>query len=351
MPLYREYSLAAQTAFAGLDDAARQADLNRSVADLPGGFAKKVVAGRAYWYYQVKSPDGKPRQSYVGPDDAPTQALIRQHAEPASRLARQQLVRLGRAALELGCADIPAKHAKVIERLTHAGLFSAGAILVGTHAFLSYQNMLGVHWSEGAATLDLDFAHAGRNVSLALPENLRIDTRAAIESLQMGFMPNQKHTSFKKVDEPDFDLDFLTSRGRAGDEPVTVQRLQLTLQPLRFMELSLQDPVRSTLLSRSGPIVVNLPRPERYALHKLLVYGERPQAQRTKARKDLAQAAALLDYLLLHDAEDIARMWQDVNARGPGWKRRLSEGFQMMNLQYPDGRFKTRLEEALKQTQ
>jgi hypothetical protein len=351
MPLYREYSLAAQTAYAGLDDAARQADLNRSVADLPGGFAKKVVAGRAYWYYQVKSPDGKPRQSYVGPDDAPTQALIRQHADPASKLARQQLVRLGRAALELGCADIPAKHARVIERLTNAGLFSAGGILVGTHAFLSYQNMLGVSWSEGAATLDLDFAHAGRNVSLALPENLEIDTRAAIESLQMGFMPNQKHTSFKKADEPDFDLDFLTSRGRAGDEPVTVPRLQLTLQPLRFMELSLQDPVRSTLLSRSGPMVVNLPRPERYALHKLLVYGERPQAQRTKARKDVAQAAALMDYLLLHDAEDIARMWLDVNLRGPGWKRRLSEGFQMMNLQYPEGRFEARLDQALRLVQ
>jgi hypothetical protein len=347
MPLYREYSLAAQTAFAGLDDAARQADLNRSVADLPGGFAKKVVAGRAYWYYQVKSPDGKPRQSYVGPDDAPTQALIKHHADPASRLARQQLVRLGRAALALGCADIPAKHAKVIERLTNAGLFSAGGILVGTHAFLSYQNMLGVYWSEGAATLELDFAHAGRNVSLALPENLEIDTRAAIESLQMGFVPNQKHTSFKKTDEPDFDLDFLTSRGRTGDEPVTVQRLQLTLQPLRFMELSLQDPVRSTLLSRSGPIVVNLPRPERYAIHKLLVYGERPQAQRTKARKDLAQAAALMDYLLLHDAEDIAGMWRDVIARWPGWKRRLTQGFQMMNLQYPDGRFEERLEQAL----
>ena len=47
------------------------------------------------------------------------------------------------------------------------------------------------------------------------------------------------------------------------------------MQPLRFMELSLQDPMRATLIARSGQIVVNLPRPERYALHKLLVSGER----------------------------------------------------------------------------
>jgi hypothetical protein len=346
MSLHHEFSLAAQTAFAGLDAAARQADLNRSIADLPGGFAKKIVAGRTYWYYQVKNPDGQLRQSYVGPDDAATQALIQRHGDPAQKLAQQHLVRMARAAMELGCADIPPKHARVIERLADSGLFSAGGILVGTHAFLAYQNVFGVHWSAGAATLDLDFAHAGRNVSLALPENLKLDTNAAIDSLQMGFIPNQAHTSFRKADEPDFDLDFLTSRGRTGDKPVTLARLNLTMQPLRFMELSLQDPMRTTLLARSGPIVVNLPRPERYALHKLLVYGERAQAQRTKARKDIAQAAALVDYLLTHDTVEIAAMWSDVNSRGPGWRKRLKEGFDAMNAQYPACTFATRMAQA-----
>ena len=246
--------------------------------------------------------------------------------------------------MELGCADIPPKHARVIERLADSGLFSAGGILVGTHAFLAYQNFFGVRWTAGAATLDLDFAHAGRNVSLALPENLKLDTTAAIDSLEMGFIPNQAHTSFRKADEPDFDLDFLTSRGRTGDTPVTLSRLNLTMQPLRFMELSLQDPMRATLIARSGPIVVNLPRPERYALHKLLVYGERAQAQRTKARKDLAQAAALMDYLLVHDTAEIAAMWVDVNERGPGWRRRLKEGFEAMNTLYPECAFASTIE-------
>ena len=346
MSLYQEFSLAAQTAFAGLDTAARQADLNRSIADLPGGFAKKMVSGRAYWYYQVKNLDGKLRQSYVGPDDVPTQTLIQRHADPTEKLARQQLLRMARAAMELGCADIPPKHARVIERLADSGLFSAGGILVGTHAFLAYQNIFGVRWRAGAATLDLDFAHAGRNVSLALPENLTLDTPAAIDSLQMGFIPNQANTTFRKADEPDFDLDFLTSRGRTGDQPVTVPRLNLTMQPLRFMELSLQDPMRATLIARSGPMVVKLPRPERYALHKLLVYGERSQAQRTKARKDVAQAAALMDYLLTHDTEEIATLWVDVNSRGPGWRKRLKEGFETMNALYPECDFADRVGRA-----
>lgn len=347
MALHQEFSLAAQTAFAGLDTAARQADLNRSIADLPGGFAKKMVAGRTYWYYQVKNPDGQLRQSYVGPDDGATQALIQRHGDPTHKLAQQQLLRLARAAIELGCADIPPKHARVIERLANSGLFSAGGILVGTHAFLAYQNIFGVRWTAGAATLDLDFAHARRNVSLALPENLELDTGAAIDSLEMGFIPNQAHTSFRKADEPDFDLDFLTSRGRTGDTPVSVPRLNLTMQPLRFMELSLQDPMRATLIARSGPIVVNLPRPERYALHKLLVYGERAQAQRTKARKDIAQAAALLDYLLIHDVADIATMWTEVNRRGPGWRKRLKEGFDATNAVYPECDLAARMAHAV----
>jgi len=118
------------------------------------------------------------------------------------------------------------------------------------------------------------------------------------------------------------------------------------MQPLRFMELSLQDPMRATLVARSGPIVVNLPRPERYALHKLLVYGERAQAQRTKARKDIAQAAALLDYLLTYDTVEIATMWMDVNNRGPGWRKRLKEGFDATNALYPECGFTTRIEQV-----
>lgn len=349
MRLYKDFSLSAQTAFAGLDTAARQADLARSIADVPGGFATKKVHGIEYWYYQIKTPDGKLQQSYVGPGDEQTRTLIQRHSDPVAKSAKQHLLRLTRSAIELGCVDIPAKHAKVIGRLADSGLFSAGGILVGTHAFLAYQNVLGVAWTAGAATLDLDFARAGRNVSLALPENLTIDARAAIDSLQMGFVPNNSKTSFKKSDEPDFDLDFLTTRGRTGDAPVHVARLGLTMQPLRFMELSLEDPMRCTLLARSGPIVVNLPRPQRYAIHKLLVYGERAQSQRTKANKDIIQAAALMDYLLTNDALELGLLWVNVNARGPGWRRRLLQGYQAMVALNPQCDFDLRLQAAIEQ--
>lgn len=344
--LYDELGLAVQTSFASVNQAAQQADLRRSVVDVPGGFAKKQVAGRTYWYHQVRNPSGSLVQTYVGPDDESTRLLIERHGDPKARAARKHLVSMARAAIELGCAPIPSKHAKVIERLAECGLFSAGGILVGTHAFLAYQNHFGVHWSVGQATLDLDFAHAGPNVSLALPENLQLDATGAIESLKMGFVPNHARTSFTKEDEPDFDLDFLTSCARGGEAPVELERFNLTMQPLKFMELSLEDPMRGTLLWRNGPIVVNLPQPQRYAIHKLIVHGERPQAQRAKANKDLAQAAALLDYLLDHDADSTAVLWLSVLERGPGWRKRLNQGFRALTAKYPECEFKRRLQEA-----
>ena len=132
---YQPFSLAAQTAFAGLDTAARQADLQRSIADVPGGFAKKTVSGKDYWYHQVKLANASLQQSYIGPDDEATRKLLAQHANPLAKVAQQQLLRMARAAIELGCVDIPVKHARVINRMKDYGFFSAGGVLVGTHVF------------------------------------------------------------------------------------------------------------------------------------------------------------------------------------------------------------------------
>src|SRR3546814_4662991 len=74
----------------------------------------------------------------------------------------------------------------IVQRLSDYGFFRAGGVLVGTHAFLSFGNMLGVRWAEALRTQDVDFAHAGKALTIALPADIEIDTHAAIESLQMG---------------------------------------------------------------------------------------------------------------------------------------------------------------------
>lgn len=86
---------------------------------------------------------------------------------------------------------MPPKHFRIVKRLADYQFFRAGGLLVGTHAFLALGNQLGVAWSNGARTLDLDFAHAGPggHVSVALPANLKANAHNALKSLEMGFLP------------------------------------------------------------------------------------------------------------------------------------------------------------------
>ena len=86
------------------------------------------------------------------------------HATERRQHERFERVRLDRplapqaqAALALGCAGVAPKHFRIIKRLGEYGFFRAGGILIGTHAFVAFGNLLGVRWIEGAATLDVDF--------------------------------------------------------------------------------------------------------------------------------------------------------------------------------------------------
>ncbi len=336
MPMFIEQSAAAQTAFAGLSQAARQYELRRSIADLPGGFAKKLIKGRTYWYHQVRMPGGKLAQLFVGADDDETRKLIEQHGDAASRDARRHLAALCDSAIALGCYGVIPKHARVLARLADHGLFRAGGILVGTHAYLSYQNRFGLVWTAGDTTVDLDFAHPGKNISLAIDSEAEVNTHAAIESLKMGFLPVSGGTRYVKADEPDFDLDFLTSMHRDGMAAVHMPKLNVTLQPLKFLEFSMEAPIVAVLPTSNGPIVVNVPQPERYALGKLIVYVERlASPQPEKADKDLLQAASLIDYLSQNQADSLRETWDDLLARGPGWRNRAGQAHAALQRKHP----------------
>jgi hypothetical protein len=332
--MFIDYSTAAQASYSSVMAAARVAALNRSPADLPGGFTTKTINKRRYWYYQRKGPAGL-EQLYVGPDDEATRSLIDAARNDRAAATHEHLRRLANAAAALGCYTVVPKHFRVLKRLADHGIFSAGAILVGTHAFLAYQNVLGVTWGEAGQTVDLDFAHAGRNVSLALAPDTKVDAHSAIDSLRMGFVPVNEGTRYVKPDEPDFDLDWLTSRTQPGDEPVECPALNVNLQPLRFMELALEAPIPATLLGAQDAIVVHLPDPAAYAMGKLLVAAERTGDARSKAKKDIAQAAALIDYFVQRDPQAIKEMARNTRERGPAWRKALDAGLSSLSRGWP----------------
>jgi hypothetical protein len=330
--LHTPLSTAAQTAYASLRSASLL-DGVRSVASLPGSFSKKTIKGRDYWYYQMPDLTGKQKQIFLGLASEELTELIDKHRRGDE--SKTHFRQLTRQAIAAACPAIVPAHAKIIERLADAGFFQAGGILVGTHVYMAYQNYLGVRWQSAAQTLDIDFAHAGRNVSIAIPSDVTMDMGSEIEALKMGFVPVRSLTTYVKSDERDLQIDFVTSMHRGGDTPVLIKALNVTMQPLKFMEFSMEAPIQVTLLAQRGPITVNAPPPEKYALHKLLVYGERPQNMRIKASKDLEQAASLIEYLAEYDAELLTETWADLLSRGPGWRSRGLTGLQALQQRFP----------------
>lgn len=326
-------STAAQTAFASVSSA-NMLDTVRNIASLPGSFSRKKIKEKSYWYYQTADLTGTQKQIFLGPATDTLTALIDVHRKGSDK--KLHLRRLSQQAIFAGCTSITPTHAKILLRLADAGFFQAGGILVGTHVFMGYQNYLGVRWVSDAQTLDLDFAHAGKNVSIAIPSDVQMDMGSAIESLKMGFVPVQSLTTYVKSNEPDLQIDFVTCMHRGGDTPVLVKALNATMQPLKFMEFSMESPIQMTLLSQQGPILVNVPPPEKYAVHKLLVHGERPQKMRVKAKKDLEQAAALVEYLGDNDADALNEAWRDLIGRGSGWRSRSMEGLAALKVAHPE---------------
>jgi len=335
---FAELSLTAQTAYAQLLDAALSAEHLRSVADLPGSFASKTVKGHTYWYFQYTEPSGKLRQVFVGPDGPGVQKLMMRKDEAS---ARQPLAPLGRSAMALGCASVLPRHFRVVRRLADYGFFQAGGVLIGTHAFLAFGNMLGVRWESADRTQDIDFAHAGKSIALILPSNVEVQTGDAIQSLGMGFLPvaglsSKAGAGYLNPREPEFRLDFLTTRHRGREEPLEHAQLHVTMQPLKFMEYSLENVQQSVLFCAEGAVLVNVPHPARYALHKLLIFGERTGTFSIKSSKDLTQAADILACLKPHRASEVEEAWCDLVSRGPGWIMRARQGLKALDAAHPD---------------
>jgi hypothetical protein len=209
--------------------------------------------------------------------------------------------------------------------------FSAGSC---TH------NLLGVRWGEASRTQDIDFAHAGRNISIALPSDFHVDVHGALESLEMGLLPIAQFNGKvgapnRNVSDPELRLDFVTAAHRK-QKAVILPNLNIALEPLKFMEYSLEAATQGVVLGSGGAVIVNLPAPARYAVHKLIVHGERPERERPKAAKDLHQAACLVGYFLDHHPDDLSVAWQDAAGRGPGWRGRLQEGYSALRKFAPE---------------
>lgn len=334
--------LETQTLYAELLEHLIGVRAQRSIGGLTGSFAEKTIKGERYLYWQASQPGGKTRQFYLGRRTASLERMVR-------RLERQQeaiapdLERVQRLAAQLrvgGANTADHASARVVRALAESGLFDAGAVLVGTHAFAVLGNVLGVRWTSGSLrTQDVDVAGArDADIDVAVPD-VEADVPSILEGLEMGFLPvppldpKQPSTSFK-VRGQALRVDLLCPKRASADDPVFIRRFGAAAQPLAYLDYLLQEPERALFLD-AGAALVNVPAPARFAFHKLLVAPLRPAAFQVKAEKDVQQAAQVLDVLAEARPGDLRPAWNSLRAGGATWERDADRGLALLQRRHP----------------
>jgi hypothetical protein len=106
--------------------------------------------------------------------------------------------------------------------------------------------------------------------------------------------------------------------------------LGVSAQALRHLDYLLEDPIPAVSLYRSG-VLVQIPRPERYAIHKLIVAERRKAGPDTlKARKDRAQADFLIRVLAETRPDELRNAFDEAVRRGPKWKMRIDAALKKL---------------------
>ncbi|QDA36592.1 hypothetical protein E4191_21060 (plasmid) [Paracoccus liaowanqingii] len=305
---------------------------DEGLRDLRGTPTLVTRNGRGYWYDSFRVGT-EVRKRYLGedsPDLAARMAALRQDRAPDGqrRRDRARLVRLLRAEGFLG---LDPTSGSLMAALAGAGVFRLGGTVVGTHAFRLYEGELNLALSleQTAQTDDLDIASFER-LSLALddvtaPPVTQVLAEfdfAPAPSLEPGRAWRWRQTTGTAL------VEFLTPA--FGEEGLRdLPALGVQAQALRHLNYLIAEPIPAAIPYRSG-VLVQIPRPERFAIHKLIVADRRRAQDRMKSAKDRAQAAVLIEVLARDRPDDLAEALEDALARGPRWRDRIAASLARM---------------------
>lgn len=300
-------------------------------------FKSKKINGRRYWYLYISIGKTR-REHYLGEES--TELLDRIENEKAlwqSNIDDRDLrTRLVNMLIGGGMSALNKDEGKILALLERNGVFIAGAALVGTLAFRAYSNMLGVEWHSDAGTQDVDIAMDNRYL-LAVPiPKTPVNLGQLILDSGMGFIevptlnPKQPSTSFR-IRNRDFRVDVLAPmRGRDTTRPVKVEQFGTYATPLRHLDYLLEDIQPAVLLYGHG-IMINVPAPGRFAVHKCAVSQKRSSSSAAKIRKDLSQAEQVFEALLDLRPADISVALRAAAKRAAPFQSKIDAGLDRID--------------------
>ncbi|QOG06786.1 hypothetical protein IGS74_00250 [Aureimonas sp. OT7] len=304
-----------------------------AVSGVEGKPSLKQRGEKAYWY-AARRVGSAMRFFYIGEDGDETRARVdRIEALRATAKERQsersRLVRLLRAE---GMTPTDRATGSILSAMADAGTFRLGGTIVGTNAFRLYEGELGMRLPLGgmANTGDIDIAQFEK-LSVALEDQVDPSLAATFSALKFDPLPGlDRSRTWRWTQGGSGQLvEFLTPA--FGEETIRdLPALGVSAQALNYLNFLIAEPIHAAAIYRSG-VLVQVPRPERYAIHKLVIADRRRDgAGSLKASKDREQAAFLIEALAQDRPDDLRRAYVTAMDVGPRWREHITKSLKRM---------------------
>jgi hypothetical protein len=307
-------------------------DLRRSLLDeasssIRGTPTRVDRNGKIYWYdsYRIGSDV---RKTYIGEESPELSGRLDNHKALRQGVKdrnkhRTRLIRILRAE---GFQGVDAATGSLMSALAGAGVFRLGGTVVETHAFRLYEGVLGVRYSidDMAQTGDIDIA-SFEHMSLALEDVGAPPLLEVLGDFSFAPVPSSDDNGVWRWRQTRNDLmvEFLTPSFEEVEGIRPLAGLGVNAQSLHHLNYLIADPIRAVAVYRGG-VLVQVPRPERFAIHKLIIADRRQDgADSLKAEKDRLQAAFLIEVLAEDRPDELLEAYVDAREAGPGWQERL----------------------------
>ena len=323
------HSRAAQVAYQDL----LRMHLDEAASEVMGSIEERQRNGRIYLYDRFRIGT-EMKSRYLGEDRPELRdRLVRAAALKAEAQERKKrMSRLARVLRAEGMIGTDRETGSLLLAFSRAGVFRLGGTLIGTGAYALYQGELGVRFDsdELAQTGDIDFASFER-LSVALGDRVEEEPGDILRSMKFEAVPGVYGRQVWKWRQSGGEamVEFLTPAfGEEGIKPLPA--LGVSAQALNYLNFLIAQPIHALALYRSG-VLVQIPRPERFAIHKLIVASRRHGGPEVaKARKDRAQAEFLIRILAEDRPDELAEAYDHAMLQGPRWRERIASSLERM---------------------
>ena len=262
----------------------------------PGSLAERTnETGTRYWVHRYSDAAGRRQEAYLGKSEEPP--VTARIADLRERIAAaNSAIASVRLLARAGFATVDRKAYSALASLHNHGLFRAGALLIGSHAYGALLNALGVR-AAAYSTADVDIARRAELALSGLPPFVDMLRDTGLEFFPVpGLHRSAPSTSFAERGGSRLRVDLLVPSPNEDYPTVRVPELGAHAKGLPHLAYLLGTSQEVPILSPHGIVLVQVPTPERLAVHKLIVSQLRSRAS-AKPEKDLRQAATLIEAL------------------------------------------------------